>query len=86
MRCTSRHFDLIGRLERYGLSPSQINIAVGVRNGLSNREIARRFHIEEQTVKDHLQEVFRKTGVKSRTALIAKVLGTDGEAALERGR
>jgi two-component system, NarL family, nitrate/nitrite response regulator NarL len=37
--------------------------------GLSNKEIARRMGIAEGTAKLHLHHVFRKVGVKSRTAL-----------------
>jgi DNA-binding NarL/FixJ family response regulator len=41
-----------------------------VRRGLSNREAAVRLGITEATVKRHLYNVFNKTGVDSRTALV----------------
>ncbi len=47
--------------------------------------IARQLYICEQTVKDHLQDVYRNVGVRSRTALIAKMLGTSSEMATEGG-
>jgi two-component system NarL family response regulator len=47
--------------------------------GLSNREIAERLFITEQTVKDHLRDVFEKAQVHSRSALIATVLGVRSE-------
>ncbi|MBL8247088.1 MAG: response regulator transcription factor [Candidatus Competibacter sp.] len=76
---------LIRRLQHYGLSPSQCRVATHVLNGLSNGDIAhRQLHLSEQTVKDHLQEVYWKVGVRSRAALIAKILGTGSAIASER--
>ncbi len=43
--------------------------------GYSNREIAERSFICEQTVKDHLHSIFGKLEIKSRGELSAKVLG-----------
>jgi len=42
-------------------------------NGMSNREIAEKLFITEQTVKDHLYAVYKKAEVNSRTALIVKI-------------
>ena len=60
---------------RYGLSARQAEITRLVLRGLSNREIGDRLCITEQTVKDHLREVFLKLGVCRRSELTAKVLG-----------
>jgi len=46
-----------------------------MRQGFSNKEIAERLFICEQTVKDHLYDVFEKAEVHSRGELTAKVLG-----------
>ena len=37
-----------------------------VSEGCSNREIANRVQLSENTVKTHLQEIFRKLGVRNR--------------------
>jgi two-component system nitrate/nitrite response regulator NarL len=43
--------------------------------GLSNKEIARQLELAEGTVKVHLHSIYRKSGVKNRTALAALVNG-----------
>jgi two-component system, NarL family, nitrate/nitrite response regulator NarL len=40
-----------------------------VSEGCSNREIATRLHISEDTVKHHLSRIFDKTGTSSRVEL-----------------
>jgi DNA-binding NarL/FixJ family response regulator len=56
------------------LSPRQQEIALWVIRGLSNRQIADRLFIAEQTVKDHLSDIFVKLSVQRRGELIAKLL------------
>jgi two-component system response regulator DevR len=48
------------------LSDTQLEIVRLISSGLSNREIATRVHLSENTVKSHVQEVFRKLGVDNR--------------------
>jgi len=48
------------------LSDGQREILALVSEGCSNREIASRVHLSENTVKTHLQEIFRKLGVRNR--------------------
>ena len=43
------------------------------RDGLSNSEIARRLWIELPTVRKHLEHIYQKLGVSSRTAAVAKL-------------
>lgn len=61
--------------EPFDLSPRQEEIAALVIQGFSNREIAERLYICEQTVKDHLHDIFEKTRVRRRSELTAKILG-----------
>ena len=49
-----------------------------VARGASNKEIARRLHLSEATVKSHLIHLFSKLGVTDRTAAVT--------VALERGQ
>jgi DNA-binding NarL/FixJ family response regulator len=51
---------------RSALSPSQVAILRLISRGHSNREIAAEVHLSENTVKTHVQEIFRKLGVRNR--------------------
>lgn len=70
-----KRWDLQAKLGCWGLTPRQEEIVLWVVRGLSNREIAERLFIIEQTVKDHLHDIFEKVEVRRRSELIAKVLG-----------
>ena len=61
-------------LEHWGLTKRQQEITGLVLQGLSNREIADRLFITEQTVKDHLHDVFEHLKIKRRSELTAKVM------------
>ncbi|MFZ5876512.1 MAG: LuxR C-terminal-related transcriptional regulator [Nitrospirota bacterium] len=73
-------WNLQQRLARFGLSARQEEVVVLVTRGCSNREIAERLFITEQTVKDHLHEIFQKAKVRRRSELIANILGVAGSA------
>ena len=64
----------------YGLSKREREVALWVMRGLSNREIAVRLFICEQTVKDHLHDIFDKMKVRRRTELAAKFQGLANES------
>jgi len=49
-----------------GLNASQVAILRLMSLGHSNREIAANVHLSENTVKTHIQEIFRKLGVHNR--------------------
>jgi two-component system, NarL family, response regulator DevR len=51
---------------RAALSASQLAILRLISRGHSNREIAAEVHLSENTVKTHVQEIFRKLGVRNR--------------------
>ncbi len=57
------------------LSPREIDVVVGLTEGLSNREIARRLNLTEHTVKNYLCRIFEKLGVSSRVEVILHALG-----------
>ena len=48
------------------LSDTQLEIVRLIAGGLSNREIADRVHLSQNTVKSHVQEIFRKLDVGNR--------------------
>jgi DNA-binding NarL/FixJ family response regulator len=55
------------------LSAREREVALFLRDGLSNKEIARRLGIAVSTVKDHVHSVLSKTGSRSRGHLAARV-------------
>ncbi|MBI5562934.1 MAG: helix-turn-helix transcriptional regulator [Deltaproteobacteria bacterium] len=59
-------------LTRFGLSPREKEVCVLTMSGLPNREIAQRVFITEQTVKDHLHNVFKKMDIHRRSELWTK--------------
>ncbi|HZC99253.1 MAG TPA: response regulator transcription factor [Actinomycetes bacterium] len=59
------------------LSPRELEILQAVARGLSNKDIGRRLHVSQATVKTHLLRIFAKLGVDDRTAAVT--------VALERG-
>jgi two-component system, NarL family, response regulator DevR len=52
--------------KRPELNESQWAILRFISEGYSNREIAERVHLSENTVKSHIQEIFRKLDVRNR--------------------
>jgi two-component system, NarL family, response regulator DevR len=59
------------------LNTSQVAILRLISRGYSNREIAAEVHLSENTVKTHIQEIFRKLGVRNRVEA-AIVAGKSG--------
>jgi DNA-binding CsgD family transcriptional regulator len=55
------------------LTRREREVMTHVTNGLANAEIARVLTIEPSTVRKHLEHVFEKLGVSSRTAAVAKL-------------
>ncbi|MFH7597070.1 helix-turn-helix transcriptional regulator [Streptomyces racemochromogenes] len=53
-------------------------ILAAVREGLTNRQISRRFEITEATVKRHLHNAYRKLGISSRVQALNKTFRESG--------
>lgn len=56
-----------------GFTPREQEIALLLREGLSNKDLARQLNLGLATVKTHLIHLFRKTGARSRTELVRKL-------------
>lgn len=67
--------DLRKRLLGHGLTARELEIGLLVLQGLPYKAIANSLDIAEQTVKDHLRNVFKKVGVRSGGALVAQIVG-----------
>ena len=50
------------------LTPREIQILQLVAEGLSNRSIGEQLHIATSTARDHVRDILRRLGVKSRAA------------------
>ena len=50
-----------------GLSEKEVAVLVELAKGQTNKQIAGRLWLSEQTVKFHLRNIYRKLGIKSRT-------------------
>ena len=55
------------------LTPRQAQVLALVDEGLSNKEIAQRLSIQEQTVKNHMHRILRKFGVHRRSEAAARM-------------
>jgi two-component system nitrate/nitrite response regulator NarL len=55
--------------KNFGLTPRELEIVGTVVSGFSNRDIAQKLKVSEDTVKHHLTNIFNKTGVSSRLEL-----------------
>jgi two-component system, NarL family, nitrate/nitrite response regulator NarL len=53
----------------FGLTTREVEIIAAIREGSSNREIASKLAISEETVKRHLSNIYGKLGVNSRLEL-----------------
>jgi len=58
------------RLESLGITPRELEILELIAQGLSNKEIAERVFVSENTVKTHSSRVFDKLGARRRTQAV----------------
>jgi NarL family two-component system response regulator LiaR len=58
------------RVAALGVTPRELEILELIAAGLSNREIAERIFVSENTVKTHLSRLFDKLGAKRRTQAV----------------
>ena len=58
------------RLDALGITPRELEILELIAAGLSNREIAARAFVSENTVKTHSSRVFSKLGAQRRTQAV----------------
>ena len=65
------------RLETYGVTPREREVATLLAKGCSNAEVAAALVVSPYTVQDHIKSLFEKTGVSSRRELVARVFLDD---------
>ena len=60
------------RLQQLGITPRELEILEALASGLSNREIAARLNVSENTVKTHTSRVFDKLSARRRTQAVQR--------------
>ena len=58
------------QLDALGITPRELEILTLIAQGLSNREIAARLFVSENTVKTHCSRAFDKLGARRRTQAV----------------
>ena len=58
------------RVAEFGITPRELEILSLIATGMSNREIADRLFVSENTVKTHSSRLFEKLGAKRRTQAV----------------
>ncbi len=71
---TSSALDLNAVRRQYRLTRRETDVVRRVVDGLKNLEIAEELNISEQTVKDHLSNVYMKMDVQNRLGLVSLIL------------
>ena len=60
----------VANIEKLGLTPRELEILSLIAEGLSNREIAARLFVSENTVKTHSANLFTKLSARRRTQAV----------------
>ncbi|MDB5086739.1 MAG: Regulatory protein luxR family [Mucilaginibacter sp.] len=68
-----RSEEFLANCVHHGLTRTEILIVQKIYKGMKNIEIANTMFISEETVKKHIQNIFRKTAVQNRSALIHRL-------------
>ncbi len=55
------------------LTAAELRVAEAVGDGLTNREVAAQLFLSVKTVDFHLQQIYRKLGIRSRTELVVRL-------------
>ena len=72
-----RQPDFLSGVQGINLTNKEVRILKLVASGSTNKEIATRLFISEKTVKNHLNHIYRKLGVKNRAQAVVEGLKRD---------
>jgi DNA-binding CsgD family transcriptional regulator len=73
------------RLETYGVTEREREVAVLLAQGRTNPDIAEALVLSPYTVQDHIKSLYEKTGVSSRQELVARIFLDDYLPQIARG-
>ncbi|MGH2947717.1 MAG: LuxR C-terminal-related transcriptional regulator, partial [Solirubrobacteraceae bacterium] len=62
------------------LTPQELQVALAIAEGASNREAAAALFLSPKTIEFHLRNIYRKLGIRSRTQLVRAVLTSPDQA------
>jgi len=62
--------DLRSRLLEKKLSPLQVETALAIYSGISNKDLAKKYGIKIDALKNRISQCYRKLGLKNRSQLI----------------
>ncbi len=80
MRATGEHLRRRDPTSSERRSPQELQIALLVAEGLTNRDVAVRLFLSPKTVEFHLTRIYRKLGIHSRSELVRRVLDNEHSA------
>ena len=70
----SQEWDLASLKESFGLTAREAEILMWISRGKTNKEVGIILTTSPRTVNKHLEHIFEKLGVPTRTAAVAKVM------------
>ena len=73
-----RSADSWSSLEEYGLTPRELEVLAWVTKGKTNPDIAQILGMSARTVQKHLEHIYQKLGVETRTTATVRALGMLG--------
>jgi DNA-binding CsgD family transcriptional regulator len=82
LRATGEHIRRRDPTTPEQLTPQELQIALVVAEGMTNREIAARLFLSPKTVEFHLTRIYRKLAIHSRSELVRRMLSVDAGALL----
>jgi DNA-binding CsgD family transcriptional regulator len=63
------------RMDAFDLTPRETAAVEGLLKGVTNKEIAQAMGISEQTAKEHIKHIMRKTKTTTRTGIVMAIAG-----------
>ena len=65
----------VRRMDTFHLTPRETTVVEGLLKAATNKEIARGMGISEQTAKEHIKHIMRKTQTTTRTGIVMAIAG-----------
>ena len=73
MVCAGERLQVPSTTRLDALTPQELQIALRISTGATNREAASELFLSPKTIETHLTRVYRKLGLRSRSELVARI-------------